>query len=656
MKLILYKIASIFKPWFFVDKRALGIFRIFLGTLCLIDVSRRFNLIDVFYTNSGIISYTASNSFYKTFSLLSAFTKSWEVHLFFIAGILFSIFLIIGYKTKLSQIMCAIIIISIHNRVIMLENAGDFVFNSILILSVFLPLGLTFSIDGIKRSLSNFNENSVSDLNQKDSFNNEEYEFFSLAFFAILLQILSIYFFTFLNKSGYDWMNGTSVYKMYQLDTFLTPLGYYIRDFITLPISKFLTYSTLYIELIIPFLIFIPFYTYIFRGLSILFLTIFHIGIRVSIKVGMFSFTMISIFTLLLDSNMINKLKLFMMKKFHSSKYILFYDSDCGFCHFTARIIKRLDLFNQIEFADKGFSGNLPLNYDNLVDKTAVLVSLNDNKQWIRHEAFGKILMIIPFGFLLSWIFFIPGLRLLFGKCYDYISLHRTKVSIFLGLPACNIQSDSRILNVDVVSKSKFHKVNTIFYGIFTSLIVLILIVANINYNLSANESVNKKMEKFGFKKFKHNRTLKRISYYPRMIQRWNMFSPTVLSTDKTVIVEAILSNGDVIDLFTGDPPILDDLDYTSLWHGGNQFWRKFLTRVTKKQNAKYIKSFESWIKKYNNTYFDDILGNRKIKSVKIWSLSQRNSNLNSKKEYKLNKRLLNPPSSSKKKSSKSKK
>ena len=657
MRLLLYKIGLLFKPYFFVDKRALGIFRIFLGMLCLIDISRRFSLIDAFYTNSGIISYTSSNSFYKTFSLLSSFTKSWEVHLFFILGIIFSICLIIGYKTKFAQIMCAIIIISIHNRVIMLENAGDFVFNSILVLSIFLPLGLKFSIDGLKKSLNEFNETSLLDLNNKDNLNSEENEIFSLGFFAILLQIASIYFFTGLNKSGYDWTNGTAVYKMFELDTFLTPFGYYIRDYITLPISKFFTYSTLAIEFIIPFLIFIPFYNYIFRFLSAVILTIFHISIRMSIKVGMFSFTMISMFILLLDSKIIDKLKFFLMRRFHLSQYILFYDSDCGFCHFTARIIKRCDLFNQIKFADKNYSGDhLPMDYDKLVDKTAILVDLKNKKQWVRHEVFGKILMIIPFGFFISWIFFVPGLGLLFGKCYDFISLNRTQVSIFLGLSSCDIKSNSAISNNSIAFKSNFYTLNNILFSILTSTIVLILIIANMNYNLVANESVNKKMEKFGFEKFQHNRMLKRISYYPRMIQRWNMFSPTVLGTDKTVVVEATLSNGDVIDLFTGQPPVLNSLDYMYLWHNGNQFWRKFFSRVTKKQNKKYIKSFETWIKKYNNTYFQDILGSRKIKSVRIWALSQRNPNLNSNKEYKMTKRLLNPSQTNKKTSSKSQK
>ena len=134
------------------------------------------------------------------------------------------------------------------------------------------------------------------------------------------------------------------------------------------------------------------------------------------------------------------------------------------------------------------------------------------------------------------------------------------------------------------------------------------------------------------------------------------MFSPNVLGTDKTVIVEATLSNGEVVDPFTGEKPILDNLDYSNLWHDHNQFWRKFFSRVSKKQNSKYITSFEKWIKKHNNTYFDEILDGQKIRSVKLWSLSQKNRNINSTKEYKVSKRLLNNNSknnSNKKKSPK---
>ena len=642
------KIIKIFKPWFFVDSRALGIFRILLGVLCFIDIYRRFEFIDIFYTNDSIISISTSNSFYKSFTLLRTFTSSWEVHIFFIIGLITSTLLLIGYRTKLSQFITTIIIISIHNRAIMLENAGDFMFNNILIISLFLPLGISFGIDSLKTSL-NFKEFNFKDLNDKKNGINIPKQVFTLGYFAMLIQLSIIYFFTGFNKSGYDWENGSAVYKMLQLDTFLTPVGYFLRDYITAPISEFFTYTTLTIELLAPLILFFPFYNYIFRLFFIFCFFIFHISIRSLIKVGLFSFTMISTYVLLIDEKVFNKVKMVLKNKFFTNKYILFYDADCGFCHYTCRIIKRIDVFNLITFSDgKNYKDDNPKKLNELLNKTAVLFNPITKKQWIKHQVFGKILFLIPFGFLFAWIFFIPYIEIAFGKAYDFIAFNRTKISKFFGLPACNLKNNSKFEFIKTNSNpSKIKNITNKILIFFNSIMASIIIVSSINYSLVANESVNKYMAKNGFEKFQYNKTFRRILSYPRMIQRWNMFSPTVLGTDKTVIVEATLTNGEVIDPFRGETPILDNLDYPSLWHDHNQFWRKFFSRVTKKQNSKHVKSFEKWLKKYNNTYFDDILDGEKIKSVKIWSLSQKNSNINSTKEYKVNKKLLNKESNS---------
>ena len=66
MNKTLSNIALFFKPLFFVDSRALGIYRMLLGVLCFIDIFRRWSFIDIFYTNDSIISISTSNSYYKT--------------------------------------------------------------------------------------------------------------------------------------------------------------------------------------------------------------------------------------------------------------------------------------------------------------------------------------------------------------------------------------------------------------------------------------------------------------------------------------------------------------------------------------------------------------------------------------------------------------
>ncbi len=649
MKNFIINISNIFKPWFAVDSRALGIYRIVFGLLCLTDILRRWEFIDIFYTQGSIIKASLTSSAYKNFTLLNTFTSSWEVHFFFILGILFSILLIIGYKTKLSQIMCAIIILSIHNRATMLENAGDFFMNCILIWTIFLPLGVSFSIDSLKKSLNNYKENSIDDLNNRTFGINQPTTIYSFAYFCILYQLASIYFFTAINKTGYDWSNGTAVYKMFQLDTFVTPVGYFLRDFITLPITKFLTYSTLTIEYLAPLLLFIPFYSHIFKILFIFIFSIFHVSIRLAIKVGLFSHIMISTYILLIPTQLLDSIKKWFINKLNKTNYILFYDSDCGFCHYTVRLIKRLDVFSRFTFADSSYNGKTPLDYKDLSTQSAILYNPDKDKFWIKHQAFGKILLLIPFGFVVGWIFFIPGVSKIFEIMYNFIAENRSKISAFFGQPACDIKTKNNFQTY-LDKKNINGYSNTMFYmkKVLVCFVLLVILRSSINYGLSANEGVNDLMEDYGYGKkyFTYKPNMKKIAYYPRMIQRWNMFSPTVLASDKTIIVEATLSNGDVVNPYTGNTPILNSLDYPILWSDHNQFWRKFFSRVIKKNKKNELDRYVSWLKKYNNHYFKDRTDGNIIKSVKIWALSQRNTNINSEKINKVTKRLLNPRSS----------
>ena len=162
---------------------------------------------------------------------------------------------------------------------------------------------------------------------------------------------------------------------------------------------------------------------------------------------------------------------------------------------------------------------------------------------------------------------------------------------------------------------------------------------------MSANDGVNDMMEDYGFGKnyFRHKPHLKKITYYPRMIQRWNMFSPSVLASDKVLVVEATSSTGEIINPYTGKAPILNSLDYKDLWHDDNQLWRKFFSRVTKNNKKKELERYESWLRKYTNNYFSDNMNGHSIRTVKIWSLSQRNPSMNSKVVNKVTKRLMNP-------------
>ena len=629
-------------PWIKIDSRALGIYRVLIGWICTLDIIRRWNYIDVFYSNQGIPMSSDSKAF-NIFNYIG--NGSIETHIVFIIGILFSLTLMIGYKTKLSHLISTIIIISIHSQAIAVGNSGDLFLNSILIWTLFLPLGQSFSLDSIIKSLRESKELKVEDLNNRTHGINKPIQIYSIAYLAVLLQISAIYFLSALNRmDSASWKEGIAFYKMHQLDGFITYFGYYIRDYINYPISKFLTYSTLYIEYSIPFLLLFPFYKYILRLIAMISLSIFHIMIKLSMHVGLFSHIMIATLTLLIDEKVFNFIKIKIGNRYNS-KFNLFYDSDCGFCHYSVRIIKRLDVFNRIIFCDGNSKVEKPKEFDSIANQTAILYNPETNIIWTRHRAFGKILSIIPFGFLISWIFFIPFLSEFFGMIYDQIAKNRTKISSLFGLPACNIPTNNDENNFEIdINKKSYIQIHSIrLFKIISPLLIVIMISSSICSALIEHKIIN------GIT-WKNMPILKKINRLPRMIQRWQMFE-NVPSSDQIIIVEATLTNNEKINLFTGKKPEFSSTDYSMLMKNKSQLWRKYFEWLYNKhikgiRNTKLKNNFTNWILNSNNTYFNKNLNREKIKEVEVWKLSENSPRINNKnyKKITIKTRLENKP------------
>ena len=112
--------------WLWVDTRSLALFRLMLGFLGLCDVLRRFPLIDVFYSDKGLnFNTTVANRY--TLSLLDYFHTTGQVQFFFIVTVICFFFFMIGYRTRIFQIIAVMGLISIHAAEWILQNGGDMV-------------------------------------------------------------------------------------------------------------------------------------------------------------------------------------------------------------------------------------------------------------------------------------------------------------------------------------------------------------------------------------------------------------------------------------------------------------------------------------------------------------------------------------------------
>ena len=616
------------KNWLHVDTRTLAFFRIMFGFVGLCDVLRRMGVIDVFYSNQGMDfrRHVTSKYSIKYFSLLDHFHSSIEVHLFFIITAICFFLLIIGYRTRLFQFLSAMGLISIHNAAIIVENGADMVLNNYLVWALFLPLGTSWSVDAIRKSLKKNPDHDPNDLNEIVS--PIKTKIFHLGYLACLMQLSMIYFYNHMNKTGNMWADGTAIHYMYQLETFLTPMGEWIRSIMSINIIKLLTKMTLYVELLAPIAILSPFFQpWLRRGVFFVFM-VFHLIIALSVNIGMFSWVMMAVLILLLGSREMELLKN-IISRYFKRKYVVFYDRDCGFCHLTARILKRMDGCSRLIWADRLTEGERPEKLDFLLETSIVVWDSSTGETWLRHKAFSKIISALPFGFLMAWIFKIPGLEKIFGFIYDMISRNRTSVSKVLGLSACGLKLEEKELIEEKPDNKVLVKSRKMIW-VLSNLVVFLLLIGVVDYSMRINDGVKdvfvneeakskRSSQPQKFKKIRKN--MKRILLYPRMYQEWNMFSPKVIMYETWVLADLTFENGEELTLFQTSDDIKNKFDREYFKPYGNQFWRKLFGRIGKSQYNQHIPKFKKWLK--NTDYFSEYDG-RKVSKVKFWKLSER--------------------------------
>ena len=118
---------------------------------------------------------------------------------------------------------------------------------------------------------------------------------------------------------------------------------------------------------------------------------------------------------------------------------------------------------------------------------------------------------------------------------------------------------------------------------------------------------------------------MKRILLYPRMHQKWNMFSPQVIKYEKWVIADIEFTNGETLSLFKSSDDIFNRFDRRYFASYNNQFWRKLFGRLGKSNYQKQIPKFKDWLK--NTDYFPEYSG-RKVEKVQLWKLSEKSPDL----------------------------
>lgn len=264
---------------FGIDMRTLAVVRIGLALLILVDLVNRGQHLVAHYTDEGVLPRGALIEHLLPkwrFSLhLMNGEAGFQILLFGIAAGL-AILLLLGYRTRLVAVFSWIMLASLQSRNPMVLQAGDSVLRMLLFWAMFLPLGAVWSLDAkvAGPSTARIPKRAI-----------------SAASVALLLQLVFVYEFTVVLKNDPSWFRDfTAVYYALSIDHFVTPLGVYIRQFPEL--MKMLTMATLVVEIGCPILAFSPVANGPIRTAVIVSMIGFHLGLSLTLEIGLFSYIM----------------------------------------------------------------------------------------------------------------------------------------------------------------------------------------------------------------------------------------------------------------------------------------------------------------------------------------------------------------------------
>ena len=532
---------GVLKLSFGIDLRTLALVRVCLGTLIVADLLLRTRNFRAHYTDAGVLPRG------DLLGLLDAW--QWSAHLIsgsatiqavlFICAGLVGLSLLVGYRTRLATVLSWLFLASLHARNVNILQGGDVLLLLLLFWGIFLPLGARFSIDAA--------------LTREDTPRANTH--FSAATIALLVQAMSVYFFSALLKSHENWIpNGSAVYFALHLETLATPVAHWLREFPTL--MQWLTWYVWYLELIGPFLMLAPFLWPRMRlVMQILFITM-HIGFALNLYIGLFPYVSVTSLLAFTPGWVWDRVGTWFRTP-ERTGLAIYYDEGCDFCRKICLILRTLLLLPKppVESAQ----GN-PEIYRTMQSQDSWVVVDHIGQHHVRWQALALLFQRSP---LFAPLGCVMGLKLFKGmgdRVYALVARNRAHLS-----PVTQRWLAER----DAPGEPSF----------IAQVVVVVFMGTVFAINLKTLDNIS----------FKMPEPFASIQSTARLSQRWNMFAPTPSMVEGWFVASGELSDGTPVDLYRNQigEPSWKMADYLPLNYETYR-WRKFRSRLPRPKYLAY--------------------------------------------------------------------
>lgn len=271
---------------FGMDVRSIGLFRILFALIFFYDTFDRWTNLTAHYTDFGgfprSVAYAMSPNNQLWLSPYFYSGSAWWVNFLFTLNIIFIFGLLIGYRTRAMVCINWFFMVSIQDRNILVGHGGDVLERVLLLWSVFVPLGIIWSVDSLAAK------------------NPLPKRILSFGTAGLLLQICMVYWFSVLFKWNESWFSGQAVYYALNIEQFAKPFGMWLSQYKT--ILPYITWTVLFTEGVLPIFAFCPFFTGPIRTFVVFAFMLLHLIFGISLQIGNFSLIGIAMWTAFLPS------------------------------------------------------------------------------------------------------------------------------------------------------------------------------------------------------------------------------------------------------------------------------------------------------------------------------------------------------------------
>ncbi len=522
-------------PWrevFGIDLRTLALFRVFLGLYLIADLVLRARDLSAHYTDFGIMPRDLAQSFLWPSSVsvhLANGGAVFQAALFALAGV-FALMLVVGWRTRLATIASWALLMSLQNRNPLILSGEDNLAILLLFWAMFLPIGGRFSVDAALDSRA---------ARPPDAF-------CSIASAGLLIQGMSMYFFSALLKSDPIWIpEGTAVYYALNLDYFATPFALWFRQFDGM--MRVLTYGVWTLELVGPVLMFSPILHRPLRGLLMGCFIFMHLGFWMCLEIGMFPVISIIMNLTFMPGWMWDALERRLTPDAATGLRI-WYDRDCAFCRKACRIIATFLCLGEVPIRpaqdDPRIGGLLEASNSWVVTDRGA-----DHLGW---QALCRLVAGSPLARPLAGPMRWPVVARAGDRVYRRIAAHRPR----LAKAAANLLP----LRPLRVKPSRLGRL------LAASALVFVTV-----QNLSTLPAASIRLPD-GFRAVRQS-----LGLY----QHWTMFAPYPEVTSPWPVIRGVLADGTVVDVYNrrlGPPPSQRPEVVSAVYANGR--WRKFLSQL----------------------------------------------------------------------------